>query len=594
MSSLYERLSENDIRLLSVTVHNGETASLRIHTYPRTAAPEYDALSYTWGEDASTISVPCNGLSLKIRNNLFKALPFIHDCRPDPKTRALWVDAICLNQGDPKEKAIHVPLMNEVYENASRTLIWLGDADENSDLALDNIESLTQKMLTVENPASLSVQQALTNYGMPPPEDPKWEAIKLLQLRPWFYRLWTLQEIVLSKETILMCGSKSTSWNTLSALHQAAIHSKLTTMIEPEVDLKTPSKNNYTAIRHVDTLRKIKERGLAMTLPNLLLLSVDRSYSVPVDRVWALLGLLNKGYRQYIANAKLVDYEKAISKYHESFLGVVRFHVKHDRAMAMQLIENNLRTAHNPLLPSWCPDWHTERGGIPLAQHLEALAGFPGGQSYRIEPFMQINEDSSLELCGLTVDVIVCVTASAGERMLDLESYPWLAECVKIINSTPFVPYDVYHASDNIPSIPTTYPGGIPIHEQRRRCMHAEELIKYVLFPPGTPVDTSARTILKCNGRKFFRTKAGRLGIGPADLEENDILCAMYGARTIWALRPLKSSENAQGQEASGSGRQDIESQEFELLGSAYTPSLLKGEAWAGTSCELMHRFKLR
>jgi hypothetical protein len=595
MISLYERLGENDIRLLTVSVHDGATASLELHTYPRTAAPEYDAVSYTWGDDASAASVMCNGVSLEIKTNLFRALPFIHDFRPEPRTRPLWVDAICLNQSDYHEKATHVPHMNEVYENASRTLIWLGEAADNSDLALDNIESLTQKLLTVKNPRSLSVRQRLTNYDLPLPNDQKWEALKVLQLRPWFYRLWTLQEIVLSKEAVLLCGRKSTSWDTLVALHQAAKQAILHTMVKANEDPETPYKNSQIVISHVDFLRKCREASIATTLPMLLILSVDRGYSVPVDRVWALLGLLNKRYQQYIWDAKLVDYSKtAISKYHESFLSIVKFHIEHDKALAMQIIEDNVRTARNLLLPSWCPDWHTDRGDIPLARWPEALAGIPGGQFRRIEPFMQFNEDSSLELCGLTVDVIECVTASAGEGMLDLESYPWLTQCLEIINSTTFVLYDVYPTNATIPAAPATYEGGLPIHELRQRYMRAEEVLKYVLYPPGTLLETSARTILRCNGRKFFRTKASRLGIGPANLEENDLLCAMYGARTIWALRPRKPSQRARGQEASEFSRQDTEEQEFELLGSAYTPSLLKGEAWVGTSCESMQRFKLR
>jgi hypothetical protein len=595
MSPLYERLGENDIRLLTVSVHEGAPASLELHTYPRAAAPEYDAVSYTWGDHTSATSVMCNGVSLEIKTNLFRALPFIHDFRPEPRTRPLWVDAICVNQSDYHEKMIHVPRMGEVYENASRTLIWLGEAADNSDLALDNMESLTQRLLAVKKPSSLSVRQRLTNYDLPLPNDQKWEALKVLQLRPWFYRLWTLQEIVLSKEAVLLCGRKSTSWDALAALHQAAMQAKLHTMVKADEDPKTPYKNCQIVISHVEFLRRLKKAGTATNLPMLLMLSVDRGYSVPVDRVWALLGLLNKRYQQYIRDAKLVDYsETAISKYHESFLSIVKFHIEHDKSLAMAIIEDNLRTAYNPLLPSWCPDWHTDRGGIPLARWPEALAGSPGGQFRRIEPFMQFNEDSSLELCGLSVDLIECVTASAGEGMLDLESYPWLTQCLEIINSTTFVPYDVYPTSAVIQAIPATYPGGLPIPELRQKYMRAEEVLKYVLYPPGTLLESSARTILRCNGRKFFRTKAGRLGIGPATLEENDILCAMYGARTIWALRPCKPSEKARGKEASECSRQDTEEQEFELLGSAYTPSLLKGEAWVGTSCESMQRFKLR
>ena len=595
MNPLYERLGENDIRLLTVSVHDGATAWLELHTYPRIAAPEYDAVSYTWGDDTSTTSVMCKGVSLEIRTNLFRALPFIHDFRPEPRTRPLWVDAICLNQDDDDEKATHVPYMGQVYENATRTLIWLGEAADNSDLAMDDMESLTQKLLTVKNPSSLSVRQRLTNYDLPLPDDQRWEALKVLQLRPWVFRLWTLQEIVLSKEAVLLCGRKSTSWDALVALHQAAIQAQLHAMVKAEANPETPYKQSQIVISHVDFLRRQRKTRNVITLPELLTLSADRGYSLPVDRVWALIGILNKKYQQYIRDAKMVDYsEAAISKYHETFLSIAKFHIKHDTSIAMKIIEDNLRTARNPLLPSWCPDWHTDRGGIPLARWPEALAGIPGGQFRGIEPFMQVSEDSSLELCGLKVDVVECVAASAGQGLLDLESYPWLTQCLDIINRTTFVPYDVYPTSAAIPATPTTFADGSPISELRQRYMRAEEVLKYVLYPPGTLLETSSRTILRCNGRKFFRTKASRLGIGPANLEENDLLCAIYGARTLWALRPRKSSEKAQGLQRNDFSRQDTEEQEFELLGSAYTPSLLKGEAWVGTSCESMQRFKLR
>ncbi|MCJ1408010.1 hypothetical protein MMC19_002083 [Ptychographa xylographoides] len=594
-SSLYSRLAETDIRLLTVNVRDGVAASLELHTYPRAAAPEYDAVSYTWGNDTSTTTLMCNGVSLEIRTNLFKALPFIHDFRPEPRTRPLWIDAICLNQTDHQEKEIHVPGMGEVYENATRTLIWLGEADDHSDLAMDNMEGLTQKLFTVKNPSSLTVRQRLTNHGLPLPEDQKWKALKDLQLRPWVFRLWTLQEIVLSKEAVLLCGRKSTPWTALLALHEAAMQAQLDTMIKAEADPETPYKQSSILISHISFLQKHRKNSDVINLPVLLMLSADRGYSLPVDRVWALLGLLNKRYQQLIRSAKLVDYsEDAISKYHETFLNLAEFHIKHDKALAMRIIEDNLRTARNPLLVSWCPDWHTDRGDIPLARWPEALAGIPGGQLRRIEPFMQVNEDSSLELCGLVVDVIECVTASAGRGLLDLESYPWLAECLKIMNSTTFVEYDVYPKSAAIPAVPTTLADGSPIHELRQRHMRAEEVLKYVLYPPGTLLEASPRTILRCNSRKFFRTKAGRLGIGPADLEENDLLCAMYGARTLWALRPRKASEKAQGLQTTESGRRDTEEQEYELLGSAYTPSLLKGEAWVGKGCESMRRFRLR
>lgn len=115
--------------------------------------------------------------------------------------------------------------MADVYENATHTLIWLGKAADNSDLAMDNMESLTHKLLTVKNPGSLTVRQRLTNYDLPLPEDQKWEALKVLQLQPWIFRLWTLQEIVLSKEAVPLCGRKSSSWDALVGFLASGNHS---------------------------------------------------------------------------------------------------------------------------------------------------------------------------------------------------------------------------------------------------------------------------------------------------------------------------------------------------------------------------------
>lgn len=511
----------------------------------------------------------------------------------------MWIDAICLNQKDDNEKAIHVPFMGKVYSNAARTLIWLGEADStDSDLAVDNIETLTQKLLNVKNPKTLSIQQRLTENDLPLPEDQIWEAIKILQLRPWFFRLWTLQEIVLSKDAILMCGHKSLPWNSLVALHEASIQAELSTMVNTAADPETPLNDTQALIRSADFLRKLRKMGGNRTLPMLLTLSADRGYSLPVDRVWALIGMLNGRYQRIIRDECLVRYdEDAITNYHETFMRIARFHVKYDTYLAMQIIDVNdkidkPKTVRNPLLPSWCPDWHTGKGVVPLAHMVEALVGLPGGEFRRIEPFMKINDDCSLELCGLEVDTIECVTTSPGRSMMDLDRYQWLTECLDIMKSATFFPYDVYPAQAKIPAISSTREDGSPIPSQLQGYTQAEEVLKYVLYPPGL-LKASPRSLLPCSGRKFFRTKAGRLGFGPAALQENDLLCAMYGARSLWALRPYDAAEETRELQSSDSCLK-TSSEDFELLGSAYTPSLLSGEAWTGTSCEAMRRFKIR
>jgi hypothetical protein len=43
--------------------------------------------------------------------------------------RYLWIDAICLNQADEAEKSQQIPLMGEIYQQADKTLFWVGIED---------------------------------------------------------------------------------------------------------------------------------------------------------------------------------------------------------------------------------------------------------------------------------------------------------------------------------------------------------------------------------------------------------------------------------------------------------------------------------
>lgn len=85
---------------------------------------------------------------------------------------------------------------------------------------------------------------------------------------------------------------------------------------------------------------------------------------------------IDKKYEK-VQDTKLVDYsEAAISKYRGTFLSIAKFQIKYDKFLQ---IVANWQTAQNSLFPSWSPEWHTERGGIPLTRWCEALVGILGG-----------------------------------------------------------------------------------------------------------------------------------------------------------------------------------------------------------------------
>ena len=84
----------------------------------------------------------------------------------------MWIDAICIDQENEKEKEHQLPLMAEIYAKARSVVVWLGRDENNSDQALEAIR------LAGQNP-EISSDADLVQ-----------EALMHLLHRPWFRRIW--------------------------------------------------------------------------------------------------------------------------------------------------------------------------------------------------------------------------------------------------------------------------------------------------------------------------------------------------------------------------------------------------------------------
>jgi hypothetical protein len=78
---------------------------------------EYDVLSYTWEAQQCSQHIFCNDALLPVTDNLFEALMALRHIHGD---LYLWVDAICINQNDPVEKATQVRNMLMIYQKATK------------------------------------------------------------------------------------------------------------------------------------------------------------------------------------------------------------------------------------------------------------------------------------------------------------------------------------------------------------------------------------------------------------------------------------------------------------------------------------------
>lgn len=134
--------------------------------------------------------------------------------------RLLWIDALCINQGDIKERNQQIQRMRFIYSQSTRLVVWLGEQSEDSDLAIDTAIEITSYIQQGnQEPESdiWSKQQSLPSLIT------KSCALAKLFFRPWFSRAWIVQEYVVSSKTdaLFYCGSKTMTRAEMNGLFNA-------------------------------------------------------------------------------------------------------------------------------------------------------------------------------------------------------------------------------------------------------------------------------------------------------------------------------------------------------------------------------------
>jgi hypothetical protein len=90
-------------------------------------------------------------------------------------------------------------MMDEIYKNADRVCIWLGDSSDSSQIALRFIKRIAQL-------------QSIDFLSEGKDASRKWAALFDLMQRPWFSRRWVVQEVALAQKARLHVGVESVVW----------------------------------------------------------------------------------------------------------------------------------------------------------------------------------------------------------------------------------------------------------------------------------------------------------------------------------------------------------------------------------------------
>ncbi|KAI1262256.1 HET-domain-containing protein [Xylariaceae sp. FL1019] len=313
--------------------------------------PQYEAVSYVWGDPSDRKSIGCNGKELKITVGLFIALSQL---RLPSKKRRLWVDGICINQDDVDERGRQVRCMKAIYSNAARVLIWLGPEQHESDLGISVAHGLNRACRQYKDEGgSLDgisfdderVRRLFSRFRNLS-ECPGIGAFGKIVERLWFTRVWVVQELALAGDAIVFCGGASIDWEDLM--------NAITAQDYLNLYHADHSRNAYAFI-----LQKAREQwrsGVHLSLLSLLFRYRILDSSDPRDKIFGLTALV----RDEISGTEAIQADYTVDTT-VLYTDIAKEILRRATVLNILSVPPRIEGQGPSNLPSWVPDWTSNR-----------------------------------------------------------------------------------------------------------------------------------------------------------------------------------------------------------------------------------------
>jgi hypothetical protein len=324
----------DEIRLLVIEPgQRPEPPKCKIVNVRLSENPQYDAVSYTWGSEDKPDVIYCGDQRPKfVTRNCLQA---IFRLRQVDRPRTVWIDAVCIDQTSVKERGHQVGIMPSIYKQATSVNVYLGEAEDNSDLAMDNLN--THIWFQHEDGALEAGGESHT-------------AMHKLLSRPWFSRVWVIQEVFMARRApAVLCGDKSVDW---SCFRRFAKWTPQDTFGKIPQILTTGSERTVGSLPNRDFFK---------------LLCDTRNYGCQDarDRMFALRSLGSEDMRQ----ALTVDYASPVE---DLYLNAAIYLIKSIGLDVLCAVEG---TGGIGGLPSWVPDWRLPAISTPMMSISSFSAG---------------------------------------------------------------------------------------------------------------------------------------------------------------------------------------------------------------------------
>ena len=416
---IYEPLkSPGDLRLLEIRRGSGNDALKCCFLYDNIQNLEvgcysFTAISYTWGDPSPTHRMLVEECSFWTTKNAYE---IVHKMRQPDKAVRIWIDAICINQTDNTEKNVQVQTMGEIYSRADMTIVYLGEQTHNSNLAFDFLGVLRSRDTL--------------------PTVAEWEALHDLFTRPWFWRVWAVQEVVLSRAATFLCGERMVTWEAVCQPMQLLRQSDLARLAQLPAAVAVRLASGVSqlgAMLDIKSNNDLETTHIKRRLSFIFYETMSFLASNPRDKVYGILGLSPTSLEGSVD----VDYSKSVQDvYLEATAGCLAV----DHVPDILYLAGLNRKDRMLGLPSWVPDFSHDIDFNPYG-FTYGKSGYRAGIAHgtRMKTFVQ---NEKLIISGYVFDKVLSL---GSVRVRNLQShdgrsskgwYDWMAEALNLAKSS--------------------------------------------------------------------------------------------------------------------------------------------------------------
>lgn len=544
-----------DIRLLRLLpATDNEPLSCEIVTASLTSDIPFTALSYVWGSDVRCFTVKTSQGFIRITASLNAAL---RSLRSQTQSRLIWADAVSINQSSNTEKSHQVSLMGRIYGAASNVVAYLGPESDGSHL----IPALLRKLAQAELGQMIDQSFRPGQKGLPPDSDPSWVALRAFLRRPWFRRVWILQESVVNPEIYLTCGN----WTERADLLMEVGRKAMNVMVHvnhmlPNFGQDGPEFKSCFQLRAMNLARKMISDGQVLKLQDVLSNFGRADATKARDHLFGLLSLASERNDP----ALYPDYEEPLESVWRRY---TFFMIRHYNSLDVLSLAGlpSSPTQNTSRFSSWTPDFTVSRvEKMSLVQRTGHSTFRAGASGTAITVRRDMSSPDTLFITGTFADTLEYVGHEVTQADDSYDNTLLPLEFQRLINTL-----SIYPTGEPLASVERrTLTGDLQGHEsawQRlKECLKLDmpyRLREYKEIIGDEAVFSTAIDKLTVN-RKCASTSNGYVGFVPESARPDDLVFLPSGGKVPLILR-------------AGEGTFSLR-----LVGDAYVHGIMYGELW--------------